>query len=116
MTFDEFAHHCRQLKGHTEEILWEDHLVFKVGGKMFAVMGDAAAGNVSTKVDPVLFHDLTQVPGVIPAPYLARAHWVQIQLGTCGFSDSQIQELAHASYALVVQKLSKKIQRSLQAS
>src|SRR5471032_692099 len=43
---------CRALPGATEDVKWENSLVFSVGGKMFAVtrVGDAADG-LSLKVD-----------------------------------------------------------------
>ena len=53
---------------------WEDDLVFTVAGKMFCVacVRGPHAGSVSFKVEDGRFLELTERPGFIPAPYLAR--------------------------------------------
>ena len=57
----------------TEQIQWEDHLLFKVGGKMFALASLGPVGvRLSVKTADEKFYELTEIPGVIPAPYLAR--------------------------------------------
>ena len=55
-----------------------------VGGKMFCVflLEAGRAATCSFKVDDERFLELTGVPGVIPAPYLARAKWVQVVAST----------------------------------
>jgi predicted DNA-binding protein (MmcQ/YjbR family) len=59
--------------------VWADDLTFKVGGKMFAhaVLVPASVW-LSFKASPENFAELTERPGVIPAPYLARAQWVAL--------------------------------------
>ena len=68
------------LPGATEDIKWGADLVYSVGGRMFCVLLLEAgrAATCSFKVDSERFLELTGVPGVIPAPYLARAKWVQL--------------------------------------
>ena len=48
---------------------------------MFAVFfpADGPARSVSFKCEPARFLELTDVPGIVPAPYLARAHWVHVE-------------------------------------
>ena len=48
---------------------------------MFAVFGieRGKATSVAFKVDPERFLELTDIDGIVPAPYLARAHWVQLE-------------------------------------
>src|ERR1019366_3265713 len=71
---------CRSFPHVTETVQWEDDLVFKVGGKMFAVMPlEPAPVRLSFKCSPEDFAELTERPGIIPAPYLARAHWVALE-------------------------------------
>jgi predicted DNA-binding protein (MmcQ/YjbR family) len=104
---------CRSLPGATEDIKWESNLVFSVGGKMFAVSeaGDDAKG-ISFKVDDDRFLEMTDRPGIIPAPYLARAKWVHIEdLKT--IADAEAAALLTRSYELVFAKLTKKLQREL---
>lgn len=64
----------------TYDLKWGQDHVYSVGGKMFAVVFDAKKGeeSVSFKVDDGRFLELTDRPGLVPAPYLARAKWVQL--------------------------------------
>ena len=71
---------CRNLPGSTDQRQWENDQVFKVGGKMYACTGLTADSPWSVKVEAHRFLELTDQPGVSPAPYLARFHWVQICL------------------------------------
>jgi predicted DNA-binding protein (MmcQ/YjbR family) len=65
------------LPGQTHQVQWGDNLVYKVGGKMFAVLSrEEGVANVSFKADDDDFRALSRRPGLRPAPYLARAKWV----------------------------------------
>jgi predicted DNA-binding protein (MmcQ/YjbR family) len=61
------------------EIKWAIDMVYMIGGKKFAVAFEDRNGNglVSFKVDDERFLELTDREGFVPAPYLARAKWVQ---------------------------------------
>jgi predicted DNA-binding protein (MmcQ/YjbR family) len=102
------------LPGATEDIKWGADLVYSVGGKMFCVflLRDGATCSCSFKVDDERFLELTGVPGVIPAPYLARAHWVQVQPGH-RLSQPDLDGFVRRSHALVASKLSKQLQRQI---
>ena len=56
-------------------------LVFKIGGKMFAVIGlDPVSDHcLSFKCTPEKFAELIERDGIVPAPYVARYHWVALQ-------------------------------------
>jgi predicted DNA-binding protein (MmcQ/YjbR family) len=105
---------CGHWPGVTRDTKWGVDLVFSVGGKMFAVMPSdgSEGGRLSFKVDDDRFLALTDQPGIIPAPYLARAHWISI---------TEPQRLATAelaayildAYTLVRAKLTKKLQAEL---
>ena len=70
---------CLGFPGATEHILWGNDRVFKVGGKMFAAMdASRTADAMSFKASDESFRLLTELPGLSPAPYLARAQWVKI--------------------------------------
>ena len=78
MTEDAVAQFCLALPGAREDYKWGGVRVFSVAGnKMFAVMDLAGAG-LSFKVDSELFLGYVDRPGVRPAPYLARAHWISV--------------------------------------
>ena len=113
MNADEIRALCLSLPGSTEEIQWGDDLLFKVAGKMFVCMGISPDSRYSLKCPEDTFHELTEQSGIAPAPYLARAHWVQIDPGSCDLSSDEIVRLIRQSYELVVAKLPKKIQATL---
>src|SRR5260221_6651600 len=76
MNIDQLRKLCLSFPGTTEQIQWGDNLLFKVGGKMFAVAAlEPAAVWMSLKANPENFAELTARRGIIPAPYLARAKW-----------------------------------------
>ncbi|MEO0424094.1 MAG: MmcQ/YjbR family DNA-binding protein [Pseudomonadota bacterium] len=105
---------CRTMRAATEQVQWGDAVVFKVGGKMFAVTRLAEDSRYSFKVDPDRFLELTGVPGIAPAPYLARAKWVQVDPASCPLPAQDLEALLRHSYALVVAKLTKKLQREIE--
>jgi predicted DNA-binding protein (MmcQ/YjbR family) len=93
----------------TEQVQWGYDLVFKVGGKMFAVTAlEPAPVFLSFKCTPEAFAELTERPGVIPAPYLARAQWVAMQ-SEDALPPAEVRKLLRQSYDLVCAKLPKKL-------
>ncbi|HVJ80353.1 MAG TPA: MmcQ/YjbR family DNA-binding protein [Planctomycetia bacterium] len=105
---------CRRLPGATEDVKWECNLVFSVGGKMFAVFAkdEPRPTMFSFKATPEEFARLTTAPGFIPAPYLAKQHWVGV-VDKKVAALPEIPQLLESSYRLVAAKLSKKLQREL---
>ena len=104
---------CLSLPHATEQIQWVDDLVFKVGGKMFAVAVLVPARVwLSFKTTPEEFGQLTDLPGIIPAPYMARAQWVALEAPNA-LAPAELQRLLRQSYDLVFAKLPKKAQSAL---
>ena len=113
MDFEKAKALCRTFPGATEDIKWGADIVFSVGLKMFAVTSSAVpAQGISFKVDDQRFLELTDRPGIIPAPYLARAKWVRVE-HTKALSEAQAAALLRQSYELVFAKLTKKLQREI---
>ena len=107
---------CLAFPGATEQIQWGDDLLFKVRGKMFAITPLIPASVcLSFKVTPENFAELTERPGIIPAPYLARAKWIALE-SRDALTPSELAPLLRASYDLVVAKLPRKARESLAAS
>jgi predicted DNA-binding protein (MmcQ/YjbR family) len=72
--------HCLSLPRTTEQIQWGSTLLFKIGGKMYAATdADNADAGISFKCTPEEFDELVEQPGIILAPYLARAKWVALE-------------------------------------
>jgi predicted DNA-binding protein (MmcQ/YjbR family) len=115
MSVDFIREVCLSLPHVTEEIQWENHLLFKIGGKMFAITTLVPIGvRLSVKSTPERFAELTEIPGVIPAPYMARNFWVALQRWDA-LRRAEMEELVRESYALVFVKLTKKKQAELSA-
>lgn len=95
---------------------WGETLVFKVGGKMFLTVsldGEIVEA-LSFKCSPPDFRRLTGVDGIVPAPYLARASWVQLE-DVLALPWSGLEAQIRQSYELVWERLPKKIQAALAA-
>jgi len=100
---------CLALPHATEQIQWGNDLLFKVHGKMFAITPlEPAAVCLSFKCSEEVFAELTERSNIVPAPYLARAKWVALERQDAIARD-ELAELLHASYALVVARLPKKL-------
>ena len=92
---------------------WGCDLVFKVGGKMFAVTPlEPAPVCLSFKATPENFVELTERANIIPAPYMARAQWVALETRDA-LPREELAALLRDSYQLVLGKLPKKIQATL---
>lgn len=105
---------CGAWPGVSESIKWEDDLVFSVANKMFVVTGlrGPHKDRMSFKVDPDRFLELTDQPGMMPAPYMARAFWISISEPE-RFGDPEVAAFVRRSYELVRAGLSKKLQKEL---
>ncbi|MGA8074713.1 MAG: MmcQ/YjbR family DNA-binding protein [Candidatus Acidiferrales bacterium] len=107
---------CLSLPGATEQILWEHDLVFKVGGKMFAAAPlEPAAICLSFKCSDEDFIELIERPGIIPAPYAARAHWVALE-SESALRRPELEQLLRQAHSLIVAKLPKKLQTEILAA
>lgn len=102
------------LPGATEDVKWGADLVYSVGSRMFCVflLEAGRAATCSFKVDDERFLELTGVPGVVPAPYLARAKWVQVGR-VHGLAGADLDALVRRSHALVASRLTKKLKRDI---
>jgi predicted DNA-binding protein (MmcQ/YjbR family) len=113
MHIDQLRKLCLSFPGVTEQIQWGDHLLFKVGGKMFAVTSlEPSAVWLSLKASSENFVELTERPGVIPAPYLARAKWIGLETREA-LSVPELEQLLRESYELVRANLPRKLQETL---
>jgi predicted DNA-binding protein (MmcQ/YjbR family) len=114
MSFEKLRKYCATLPGATRDIKWGADEVYSVGQKMFAVFGidRGRATGVSFKADDERFLELTDRPGLVPAPYLARAHWVLLERADA-LPPSEAQALLARSHALVLAKLPRRLQAEL---
>ncbi|MGV3632565.1 MAG: MmcQ/YjbR family DNA-binding protein [Bacteroidota bacterium] len=113
MNIEDLRKIANTLPGTTEDIKWENHLCFNIGGKMYLVTSpDSVPVSASLKTTPGLFEELTGREGIIPAPYMARNMWVHIDdIGRMG--TEEWKELVKLSYELVLSKLPAKFRKEL---
>lgn len=107
MTIDVIRQICRALPGATEDVKWGHDLCFCVGGKMFAAMDLNPPHGIAFKCTPEEFGELIERPGIRPAPYLARAMWVQEEALGEALERGEFERLLASAYDLVVAKLPK---------
>lgn len=117
MGFDWVRRYCLSMDGVAEVVQFEEHLAFQVAGKTFAVVHlEPGAGNFLTvKATPQEYADLIELPGVVPAPYAARNHWVGVETEDV-LPAVEMKRLIGRSYAIIVATLPKKTQAKLAAA
>jgi len=105
---------CRGFGGATETLYEEPYnfLVYAVGGRKFAYFKTSLPEQwrFSTRVAPDRFIELTDVPGVKPARYRGRFHWITI-VSVSSFPALYLEELVEWSYRRAFASLSKSRQR-----
>lgn len=112
MDIEDVAAFCLALPGAREDYKWGGVRVFSIAQtKMFAVIG-LAGNDLSFKVGPELFLGYVDRPGIRPAPYLARAHWITLAY-PFAMGDEELRDLLTRSHQQVVSKLPKKRQVAL---
>ncbi|MCK5443349.1 MAG: MmcQ/YjbR family DNA-binding protein [Maribacter sp.] len=117
MNIEVFREYCLSKKGITEEFPFDEStLVFKVMGKMFALVAlERIPSQANLKCDPEWAIALREEhDGVItPGYHMSKVHWNTIFLEE--LPPNLIRNLVDHSYDLVVSKLTKKLKAELDA-
>ncbi|ROL77033.1 hypothetical protein BLX41_12785 [Pseudomonas protegens] len=109
---EQVAQFCLGLPGAREDYKWGGVRVFSIAGnKMFAVQ-NLRGDSLAFKVDQELFLGHVDRPGIAPAPYLARAHWI-IMNTPYPLGAAELEALLQRSHQLVVSKLPKRVRVGL---
>ena len=107
---------CRRFPGASETLYAEpwNFLVYAVGGRKFTYFKTShpERWRFSTRVAPDRFVELTDVPGVKPARYRGRFHWITI-VNVSSFPAPYLKELVEWSYRRSLASLSKARQAAL---
>jgi predicted DNA-binding protein (MmcQ/YjbR family) len=114
MDIESVREYCLSLPHATERVQWGNDLLFCIGGKMFAVAALEPSHGValSFKCTPDKFTELIEEEGIIPAPYMARHHWVGLERFDC-LPARQLKTQLKIAYELVRDKLPKKVREQL---
>ncbi|HWA31619.1 MAG TPA: MmcQ/YjbR family DNA-binding protein [Rhizomicrobium sp.] len=114
MTYAEVEKFLKSLKHTTMVVQWGDHQVYKIGGKVFAVVGGSgsAGPGLTFKAGETSFDILTQQDGIIQAPYMARNQWVKLER-LSALSDRELKAYLERSYHMIASGLTRKMRISL---
>ncbi|WP_299834587.1 MmcQ/YjbR family DNA-binding protein [uncultured Tenacibaculum sp.] len=120
MHIEQLREYCIRRKGITEEFPFDDvTLVFKVMGKMFALVGlnhwEKGEEKINLKCDPDKSEELRgEYEGINPGFHMNKKHWNTITINQ-GVPDDLVFELIDHSYDLVVKGLTRKMKEELKA-
>lgn len=104
MNIDSLRTFCLSFPRATENIQWGEELCFKVGGKIFAVLGlSSVPPTLVCKCDPETFAEMTEREGIVPAPYVGRYNWISIE-GLEVLTNRELQDVIRRSYTMVAAK------------
>ena len=115
MDLAQFREYCLSKPRATEGTPFgPDVLVFKVGGKMFALAAlDEVPTTVNLKCDPDLALDLRdRYEQVTPGYHMNKKHWNTVEIDS-GIPDAELCKMIDHSYELVVRSLLKAKRRLL---
>ncbi|MFV8345926.1 MmcQ/YjbR family DNA-binding protein [Flavobacterium sp. ZB4P13] len=119
MDLENYYEYCLSKKGVTEHFPFdEDTLVFKVGGKMFALSSlrqwEKGEPSVNLKCDPERAQELrAEYDAIQPGFHMSKIHWNTIAVNE-SVSDALVKELIDHSYELVFKSLTKKLQSEIE--
>lgn len=112
MNIRSFDAACGKLPAAVLSVQWGDEHVWKVGGKIFAIASPSNKPfRCSLKVSDIAREALSGMPGIKPAPYLARAGWLQIADGA--MPDKELADMLRAAHLLIADRLPKKLRAEL---
>ena len=106
---------CLALPHAAETFNWGHRLVYwvglrELGGKMFATtdVDGTGSGVLWFHAGPERYHELLEIDGIIPAPYMARAWWVTLERWTV-LRPREIEEELARAHALIYERLPKRV-------
>ena len=114
MNIEDFRDYCLAKPGVTEEAPFgPETLVFKIGGKTFALTDIDTFGSINLKCDPERAVDLREAHDyVLPGFHMNKKHWNTVLIGT-GAAEAQLHELIDHSYDLVLAALPKAVRQAM---
>jgi predicted DNA-binding protein (MmcQ/YjbR family) len=89
-------------------------IVYKIGGKMFAILADSKDVRITLKCDPVLSEVLRgEYAAITPGYHTDKRHWITIQQDG-DLPDAEVSRLIDHSYDLVRGQLSRAVRAGLE--
>lgn len=114
MNIEKFRNYCLSLDYVTEDMPFDQStLVFRVGGKMFALTNIDSFNFVNLKCEPEKAIQLReQFEGIQPGYHMNKKHWNSVKTDG-SISDNLFLELTKNSYDLIFSSLTKKVKNEL---
>lgn len=119
MNIEQLRDYCLSKKAVTESFPFDaDTLVFKVLGKMFALVPlekwERGEASITLKCDPDYTQKLReQYESIYAGPYVSNKHWNTLSIHTGELPQEFIFELIDHSYDMVVKGMTKKLREEL---
>ena len=109
MQFEDFNRMALALPGAVMDVKWGEDRCYCVGGKMFAFAGQLGdpAPRYMFKCSDLSFEMLVESGAAFPAPYLARAKWVQLSANDA-LPDETLASYVAQAHGIIAAKLTKK--------
>jgi predicted DNA-binding protein (MmcQ/YjbR family) len=107
MDLELFRKYCLSKRGATEDMPFgENVLVFRVGGKMFALAPlDEIPATANLKCDPDVALELRdRYEQIQPGYHMNKKHWNTVEIDS-GIPNAELRKMIDHSYELVVQRL-----------
>lgn len=119
MDIEQIRDYCLSKKGTTEDFPFdEDTLVFKVLGKMFALVGlkrwESGEAAINLKADPEYSEALrAEHHSIRPGYHMSKKHWNTLYIHEGELQSKLIKVLIDHSYDMVVKGMTKKMKDTL---
>lgn len=119
MNIEQLREYCLKKKAVSEDFPFDaDTLVFKVLGKMFALVAlekwEEGQKSINLKCDPHYAEELrAEYESISPGFHMSKTHWNTVSLNPGEISSKFVCELIDHSYEMVVKGMTKKMQESL---
>lgn len=119
MNIEQLRDYCLKKKAVTEAFPFDaDTLVFKVLGKMFALVGlekwEQGQKSINLKCDPDYAEELrAEYESIYAGYHMSKKHWNTIDLTIDEISPKFLSELIDHSYDMVIKGMPKKLRNQL---
>jgi len=114
MTNESIRNYCLGLPHVTEVVQWESHLLFKIGGKMFAMI-DLDGHHCSMRCTPDDYAELVEMADIVPTSHnMWKYHWATLE-SLSALPDREFKAHLTMAYEIVRAGLPKRVQASLDA-
>ena len=114
MNIDSIRAYCLSFPWATEKLQWGDDLCFKIGRKIFVMLG-LDNPRLCFKCTPDTFAELIEREDIRPSPYVGRYKWVMLDR-LDALPDAELEHLIRQSYEIVAAKAPRQAAKARRAA